>query len=113
MIGLSIIYVQVMELEISWPSNGRRSVFFIVFVPSLHLRCVSHIDAIVNTFPQIYVGTEVITEVACRLLHFLIVIALSTVTVAVVCSALTSVMCATSALLASCSPRWLASRLPP
>jgi hypothetical protein len=125
-IGLLVISVQVVELEISWPNNGTEPIgewleaddvasmrciatvgcamCFIIFMPALHLMCMSPFSAVLDVTPQINIGAEVVTEVASRLLHFLVGIALSTTTAATVCSTLASLTCATSALLVAFAP---------
>jgi hypothetical protein len=125
-IGLPVVSVQVMELEISWSNNGTKligewseardvasarcmatvgcAMCFIIFTPTLHLRCMSLFSAVLDATPQIHVGVEVVTEVASRLLHFLVGTALSTMTATAVCSMLTSMTCATSALLVASAP---------
>jgi hypothetical protein len=65
---------------------------------------MSLISVVLNVIPQIQVGAEKVTEVACRLLHFLVVTALSATTATVVCSTLASMTCATPALLVAFAP---------
>jgi hypothetical protein len=54
--------------------------------------------------PQIQIGAELITEVTSSLLHFLVGTALSTTTTIVVCNTLSSMTCATPALLIMFTP---------
>jgi hypothetical protein len=112
-----------MELDISWPNNSTKpidgwseagdvastwcvatagyAVCFIIFMPALHLRCMSLFSVVLDAIPQIHVGTEVVLEVTSKLLHFLVGTALSTMTAAVVCSMLASMTCATTLLVVS------------
>jgi hypothetical protein len=115
-----------MELKISWPNDGTEPISewaeardmagtrciamggcamcFIIFPPALHLICMSLLSIVLDTIPQIQVRAEMVTEVASRLLHFLVGTALSTTTAIVVCSTLFSMTCATPALLVTFAP---------
>jgi hypothetical protein len=77
---------------------------FIIFPPVLHLRCMSLLSIVLDAIPQIQVGAEMVTEVASRLLHFLVSTTLSTTIATMVCSTLSSVTCATPALLVTFAP---------
>jgi hypothetical protein len=125
-IGLPVVGVQIVELEISWPNNGikligewpeargiagtrcvamaRCAMCLVIFLPTLHLRCMSLLSVVLDAIPQIQVGAEVVTKVTSRLLHFLVGTALSTMTAAVVYSTLASMTCATPALLVASAP---------
>jgi hypothetical protein len=114
------------ELEISWPNTdtepidewleaedvaGTRCVAiagyamcFITFTPTLHLRCMSLLSVVLDAIPQIHVSAKMVTEVTSRLLHFLVTTVLSSTTVAVVCSRLASLTCATPTLLVASAP---------
>jgi hypothetical protein len=54
--------------------------------------------------PQIQISAELITEVTSRLLHFLVGTAMSTTTTITVCNMLSSMTCATPALLIMFTP---------
>jgi hypothetical protein len=114
------------ELEISWPNDGTElisewpeagdmagtrciamtgyAMCFIIFPHALHLRCMSLLSIVLNAIPQIQVGTEMVMEVASRLLHFLVGTALSTTTATMICSTLSSMTCAMPTLLVTFAP---------
>jgi hypothetical protein len=74
-IGLPVIGVQIMELEVSWPDDSTESISewpkagdmastrciamagcvmcFIVFLPELHLRCMTLFSIVFDAIPQI------------------------------------------------------------
>jgi hypothetical protein len=76
-------------------ATAGRAMCFIIFSPALHLRCMMLLSIVLNAIPQIQVGTEMITEVASRMLHFLVGTALSTMATTAVCDMLSSMTCAT------------------
>jgi hypothetical protein len=80
-------------------ATGRYAMCFIIFPPMLHLRCMSLLLIVLDVIPKILVGAEMVTEVASRLLHFLVGAMLSTTTTTAVCSTW-----GTSALLVTFSP---------
>jgi hypothetical protein len=120
-IGLPVISVQIMELEVSWLDDSTEliserpkardmastrciataecAMCFIIFSSALHLRCMTLLSIVLNAIPQIQVGTEMVTKITSRLLHFLVGTALSTTATTVVCNTLSSMTCATPALL--------------
>jgi hypothetical protein len=59
---------------------------------------------VLNAIPQFQVGTQMVMEVAYRLLHFLIGTALSAMTATTVCNMLASMTCAMPALLVVFAP---------
>jgi hypothetical protein len=115
-----------MELEVSWLDDSMEPISewpeaedmastqciatagcamcFIIFSPMLHLRCLTLLSIVLNAIPQIQVGAEMVTEVTSRLLHFLVGTALSTTAATVVYNTLSSMMCATPALLITFAP---------
>jgi hypothetical protein len=118
--------VQNVELKISWPNDGTEPISewpeaedmadtrciatvgcamcFIIFPPALYLRCMSLLSIVLDAIPQIQVGAEMVTEVASRLLHFLVRTTLSTTTNTAVCNTLSSMTCAMPALLVMFAP---------
>jgi hypothetical protein len=74
---------------------------FIIFLLALYLRCMSLLLVVLDVIPQIQVGAEMVAEVTCRLLYFLVDTMLSAMTATTVCSTLASTTCAT--------PCWLRS----
>jgi hypothetical protein len=125
-IGLLVVGIKIMELEVSWPDDSTEliskwseardmtsiwciatavcAVCSIVFLPALHLRCMTHFSIVLNAIPQIQISTEMFMEVTSRLLHFLVSAALSTTATTAVCNTLSSMTCATSALLITFAP---------
>jgi hypothetical protein len=104
-----------MELIGEWPeargiadtrcvATARCAMCLIIFLPTLHLRCMSLLLIVLDVIPQIQVGAEVVTEVTSRLLHFLVGTALSTMTTIVVYNTLASMTCAMPALLVASAP---------
>jgi hypothetical protein len=77
---------------------------FIVFSPALHLRYMMLFSIVLNAIPQIQIGAEMVIEVTSRLLHFLVGTALSTMATTAVCNMLSSMTCATLALLITFAP---------
>jgi hypothetical protein len=77
---------------------------FIIFPPTMHLRCMMLLSIVLNVIPQIQDGAEMIMEVTSRLLHFLVSAALSTMTTTAVCNTLSSMTCATPALFVTFAP---------
>jgi hypothetical protein len=45
---------------------------FIVFLPALHLICMTLFLIVFDVIPQIQIGAEMVTEVTSRLLHFFV-----------------------------------------
>jgi hypothetical protein len=63
------------------------SVFLIIVTPAPHLRCMSHVSAILNVIPWVHTSAEMVAEVASDLLlHFLVSTAMVAVTTVVICS---------------------------
>jgi hypothetical protein len=120
-IGLPVIGFKIMELEVSWLDDSmepisewseakdmastrciaaaRCAMCFIVFPPTLHLRCMTLFSIVFYAITQIQIGTEMVIEVTSRLLYFLVGTALSTATTTTVCNTLSSMTCSTPALL--------------
>jgi hypothetical protein len=87
-----------------WIATAGCAMCFIIFLPVLHLRCMSLLSIVLDAIPQIQVGAEMVIEVASRWLHFLVGTTLSTTTATVVCSTLSSMTCAMLALLVTFAP---------
>jgi hypothetical protein len=125
-----------MELEVFWPNDDTESVgerleawdnapgqcmttlgcsaFLIVFAPAPHLRCMLHVYAILDAIPQLYIGAEMVAEVASNLLlHFLVSTTVAAMTTAMICSSFAPTVSVMSAMLvyAVCAP--LVSVTPP